>query len=110
METLVKGDIVVVPFPFSDLSAAKKRPVVVVAQLDGDDVILCQITSIARSDAYALPLTFGDFASGALPQASIIRPNRIFTAERSIISYKAGSLKVKKIKEVENVLVKLITS
>lgn len=43
MGRFVKGDVVVVPFPFSDLSAAKHRPVL--ASLAGDDVILCQITS-----------------------------------------------------------------
>lgn len=37
-----KGDVVVLPFPFSDLSASKKRPAVVVATLTGDDVICCQ--------------------------------------------------------------------
>jgi len=41
----VKGDVVVLPFPFSDLSAVKRRPALVVAALTGEDVILCQITS-----------------------------------------------------------------
>jgi hypothetical protein len=41
----VKGDVVVVPFPFSDLAQAKRRPALVVAELEGDDRILCQITS-----------------------------------------------------------------
>lgn len=45
MGAFVKGDVVVVPFPFSDLSAAKRRPALVVAALSGNDVILCQITS-----------------------------------------------------------------
>jgi hypothetical protein len=48
----VKGDVVVAPFPFSDLSAAKKRPALVVASLTGDDVILCQITSQTIADNY----------------------------------------------------------
>ena len=47
MGEFMKGDVVVVPFPFSDLSANKKRPALVVATLTGDDVILCQITSKA---------------------------------------------------------------
>jgi len=45
MGGFVKGDVVVMPFPYSDLSATKKRPALVIAVLDGDDVILCQITS-----------------------------------------------------------------
>ena len=45
MAEFVKGDVVVVPFPFSDLSQAKRRPALVISKLDGDDLILCQITS-----------------------------------------------------------------
>ena len=43
MARFVKGDVVVVPFPFSDLSHAKRRPALVIASLKGDDAILCQI-------------------------------------------------------------------
>jgi hypothetical protein len=41
----VVGDVVIVPFPFSDLSESKRRPALVLAVLTGDDLILCQITS-----------------------------------------------------------------
>jgi mRNA interferase MazF len=44
MEKFVKGDVVVIPFPFSDLSASKKRPALVVSNITGDDIILCQIS------------------------------------------------------------------
>ncbi len=108
-KSMNKGDVVVLPFPFSDLSAAKKRPAIIVATLAGDDVICCQITSEARFDAYALLLKNSDFNDGSLPQTSMIRPNRLFTAEKSIILYKAGLLKEKKIKEVEDALVKIFT-
>jgi mRNA interferase MazF len=52
----VKGDVVVVPFPFSDLTQAKRRPALVLAELEGDDLILCQITSQAIRDVYAIRL------------------------------------------------------
>jgi mRNA interferase MazF len=58
----VKGDVVVVLFPFSDLSSAKKRPALVIAALDGDDVLLCQITSRLISDQYSIPLTSEQFS------------------------------------------------
>ena len=45
MARFVKGDVVVVPFPFSDLSQSKRRPALVITELTGDDLILCQITS-----------------------------------------------------------------
>lgn len=45
MERFIKGNVIVVPFPFSDLTRARRRPVLVTAELEGDDLILCQITS-----------------------------------------------------------------
>ncbi len=52
----VRGDVVVVPFPFSDLSQAKRRPALILADCKGEDLILCQITSRAVSDGYAVAL------------------------------------------------------
>jgi mRNA interferase MazF len=54
MGRFVKGDVVVVPFPFSDLSGSKKRPAFVIADLPGDDIVLCQITSKHKSDPFAI--------------------------------------------------------
>jgi mRNA interferase MazF len=93
MGEFVKGDIVVVLFPFSDLSNAKKRPALVIAPLKGDDVILCQITSRQVKDQYSIPISEEDFREGSLMQDSNVRPNRLFTADSRIIQYRAGHLK-----------------
>ena len=93
MAGFVKGDVVVVPFPFSNLADSKRRPALVLSRLDGDDLILCQITSQQTRDRYSIPLADADFASGGLKQPSNIRPNRVFTADRSLILYRAGNLK-----------------
>lgn len=90
MEGLVRGDVVVVPFPFSDLTGAKRRPALVVAVLPGDDAILCQITSQPVRDSSALPLSNQDFETGELPKPSNVRPNRLFTADRALILSTAG--------------------
>jgi mRNA interferase MazF len=90
MERFVKGDVVVLPFPFSDLSGAKRRPALVLVDLPGDDLILCQITSRQTKDNYAIPLENTDFTLGSLPSSSSIRPTRIFTADKNIIVRKAG--------------------
>jgi mRNA interferase MazF len=110
MGKFVKGDVVVVPFPFSDLSASKKRPALVVATLSGDDVILCQITSKTISDSYAIPLGSADFRTGTLHQDSNIRPNRLFTADSSIILYRAGELTPRKIREVVAKIVEIVSA
>ena len=56
MERFIKGDVVVIPFPFSDLSQSKKRPALVITSLSGEDLILSQITSIKKYDKYSVEL------------------------------------------------------
>lgn len=91
MAKFVKGEVVVIPFPFSDLSGSKRRPALVLADLPGDDLILCQITSQnSPKDPFAIPLVAPDFKTGSLPVASNIRPNRIFTADKNLIVRSAG--------------------
>jgi mRNA interferase MazF len=109
MERLVKGDVVVLPFPFSDLSEAKKRPALVVATLKGNNLILCQITSQRRDDEDAVGLRIKDFEKGKLNLDSFIMPDKLFTAEDSIIEYLAGKLKKEKIKEVQDKLCEIFT-
>jgi mRNA interferase MazF len=109
MAQFVKGDIVVVLFPFSDLSNAKKRPAFVVAKLNGQDVILCQITSQASHDNYSIALSTNDFSQGNLNRASNIRPNRLFTADQRIIAYQIGKARPEKIEEVITKIVGILT-
>ncbi len=90
MEKFVKGNVVVIPFPFSDLSAAKRRPALVLADLAGRDILLCQITSRRPHEVYAVALGAADFTSGALPVNSYIRPSRIFTADKNIVLRTVG--------------------
>lgn len=110
MGAFVKGDVVVVPFPFSDLSAAKRRPALVVAEAGGRDLILCQITSRPVSGPYAFPISDADFADGGLRQPSNVRPNRLFTAESSIILSRAGTLRPEAMRRVTESLVALLTA
>jgi mRNA interferase MazF len=108
MGKFMKGDIVVIPFPFSDLSGSKRRPALVIADIKGDDVILCQITSVARNDDYAVPIGIRDFESGTLPvEKSFVRPNKIFTADRNLIVYPACRLKAEKMRTITAEIVKM---
>ena len=96
----VIGEVVVLPFPQTDLQAGKRRPALVVANLAGDDLILCQITSQARNDGFSISLLMADFERGRLARDSFIRPNRLFTVEESVILYAAGKINDSKLKEV----------
>lgn len=108
MEGFVKGDVVVVRFPFSDLTQAKRRPAVVLATPGGDDLLLCQVTSKSMRDSWAVTLTASDFETGALKQESRARPNRLFTAEQNLILYRAGHLKESKRTEIVDKLVEML--
>ena len=108
MERFVKGDIVVTPFPFSDLTSSIKRPALVIANLKGEDIILCQITTKQRQDQYIINLNKNDFETGDLKVDSFIRISRIFTLRKSLILYKIGRLNKNKIKEIEDKICKLI--
>jgi mRNA interferase MazF len=102
MAGFVKGEVVVLPFPYSDLSQAKRRPALVVADSSGPDVVLCQITSRAVADGDALPLDGSHFASGALSKPSNVRPNKLFTADSRIVLYQVGTLKQAALDAVTN--------
>ena len=100
MAKFIRGDIVVVPFPFSDLTQAKRRPALIIADLEGNDYILCQITSKDIRDKYSVPIEDSDFDDGSLKQNSNVRPNRIFTADKNIILYRIGHLRPEKINQI----------
>jgi mRNA interferase MazF len=108
MEGLVKDDVVIVPFPFSDLSATKRRPALVLAALPGDDAILCQITSQTVRDEFAVALRNHDFERGSLKKPSNIRPNRLFTADRVLILGVAGRIKPAAVRTVIDAVVRIL--
>lgn len=110
MERFVRGQIVVLPFPFSDLSGSKHRPAMIIAPLTGDDVILCQITTKNRMDNYVVELTDSDFVTGSLPQVSVIRPSRLFTADSKLIVRSVGILSQKKIQQVIEKVIQIIST
>ena len=100
MGKFIKGDIVVVPFPFSDLSASKRRPAIILADLIGNDIILSQITSRDISDSMSIAIEPDDVVDSTLSVTSNIRPNKLFTADESIVLYKIGALRANKLKAV----------
>lgn len=86
------GAVVMVPFPFSDLSQTKLRPAVVLAGAGRGDWVLCQITSTPYADPRAVLLESHDFAAGSLRLTSYARPGKLFTANVSLIASEIGTL------------------
>ena len=97
----IVGEVVVLPFPQTNLQSGKRRPALVVADLPGDDLILCQITSRMRSDGFSVPLALADFEKRRLAVDSFIRPNRLFTVEQGVILYAAARIRDAKLAEVK---------
>ncbi|MBI5162620.1 MAG: type II toxin-antitoxin system PemK/MazF family toxin [Magnetospirillum sp.] len=80
-----RGDLVLIPFPFSDLSAAKKRPVLVLTRPDAyGDFIALAVTSRPQTD-HGIALEPSDLVQGSLPLASWIRTDRAVTLNASLV-------------------------
>jgi mRNA interferase MazF len=94
----VAGEIVVIPFPRTE--SGKRRPALVIADLPGADLILCQITSRAHWDAFAVPLDRSDCERGQIDEPCFIRPQRLFTVEHHIILHSVGKVTAAKYDEV----------
>lgn len=104
------GKVVLVPFPFSDLSQSKLRPAIVLADAGREDWILCQVTSKPYGDAQAILLNDSGFESGSLRVESYMRPGKLFTAHRTLIVSEAGRLKETTFNQIIAAIVALLKS
>ena len=108
MVTPAAGSVVLVPFPFSDLSQAKLRPAVVLAHVGRGDWILCQITSNPYGDARAVMLEDASFAAGSLRVMSYARPGKLFTANSTLMVTQVGTLKAASLQQIIEAVVALL--
>jgi mRNA interferase MazF len=107
MEAFATGTVILVPFPFSDLSQSKVRPALVLAEAGRGDWILCQITSKSYADARAVELRDSDFAAGGLQVVSYARPGKLFTAHENLFLGQAGRLRDEPTKRILEKVAKL---
>lgn len=108
MVTPTAGAVVLVPFPFSDLSASKRRPAVVLAAAGRGDWILCQVTSNPYGDPLAIQLNVSDFSAGSRQAVSYARPGKLFTANTTLIVAEIGTLTTSAFSTVVDAVVDLI--
>lgn len=92
MGKLAVGSVVLVTFPFSNLKGQKIRPALVLANVEFGNIILCQITSKSYTSKTAICIRSEDFTEGNLPVISYIRPDKLFTADTTIIKKVIGIL------------------
>ena len=109
MGSFAAGSVVLVRFPFSDLSQTKLRPAVVLANCGRGDWLLCQITSNSYSDARAIRKSLIPvFGKGSLRITSYARPAKLFTAHESLISGEVGILHENVLKRITETITRLI--
>jgi mRNA interferase MazF len=90
-----RGELLLVPFPFTDLSAAKRRPVLALTASDSyGDFIALPVTSRPQSE-HGLPIAGFDMVSGSLPAPSWIRTNRVVTLNASLVVKTVGRVSEK---------------
>ncbi|MFM8444313.1 MAG: type II toxin-antitoxin system PemK/MazF family toxin [Methylococcus sp.] len=102
MGAFASRQVILISFPFSDLSASKLRPALVLADAGKGDWVLCQITSNPYADSAAIELTESDFAEGSLQRLSYARPGKLFSAHESLFRGVVGRLTHHKQAEVVN--------
>ncbi|TIH20051.1 hypothetical protein D0S45_01550 [Marinifilum sp. JC120] len=87
MGTLTVGSIVTVPFPYTDLSHAKKRPAIVLAMHGHDDYILCAVTSQNNKHLPRISILENDIDQGFLKKdESFAVYSKILTANQHILT------------------------
>jgi len=104
------GAVVLVRFPFSDLSQTKLRPALVLADAGRGDAILCQITNNPYGDVAAIELGEASFASGSLRITSYARPAKLFTANQSLITSRVGAVTPGALQNIVEAITKILNA
>lgn len=105
---IAKGDVVIVDFPFSDLSGSKWRPAFVAALTPGTDVVLCQMTSRLGGDRDAIRLDPSDLDSNKLRSPGMVRPSQLFTGGRTLVRARVGAVNAAKRTEITDAIVAVL--
>jgi mRNA interferase MazF len=98
MTSFKRGDIILVPFPFTVLSSAKQRPVLVVSSdalnAASDDLLVAAITSQVppkpATGEFMIPS--GDLAACGLPKPSVVRLAKLAALHRRLVIKRIGSM------------------
>ncbi len=105
-------EIILVPFPYSDLSSSKRRPVLVISNNNYNknypDILITVITSNLYKDDYSVELQNNDLEVGVLPEQSTIKCHKLFTIDQSQVLKRFSLVSEKKFDEVIVFLNKLI--
>jgi len=100
-----KGDIILVPFPFTDLSGSKLRPALVLTD-EGDDVIAAFISTILK-EKFNSDFLVKKSGKNSLKKDSLLKLNKLATLSHDLIKGKIGELSTEELKEIDKKLLEL---
>lgn len=107
-----QGEILIVPFPFTDLSGIKQRPVLVISKTEdnkkSEDIITCGITSYLRDIKHSILIDNEDLIAGKIPKRSRIKLDKLFTIEKSIVKKKIAKLNKESLDKVREEFIRLV--
>jgi len=107
-----QGEIVVVPFPFSDLSDRKQRPVLVLSKhlynLKSDDIITCAMTSNIKQVKHSIMINNRNLQAGSIPRDSMIKVDKLFSLEKSMIKKRIGKVNPETFEKIRDEFVSLV--
>lgn len=97
-------DLLLVPFPFSDQSGRKVRPVIIISNnkfnQNSEDILVTGVTSNISKDKYTLKLTNNNLEEGKLLTHCCIKVENILRTDKELIIKKIGKIDKKMLKEI----------
>jgi len=107
-----QGEIVIVPFPFSNLSSIKNRPVLILSKnsdnKSSENIITCGITSNIKDMKYSVLINNEDLEKGMIPSKSRIKVDKLFTLDKSIIKKRIAKINSKVLISIKKEFCKLV--
>lgn len=105
-----QGDVIFIPYPYTDLSNTKKRPVVIISKdsINKNNFIVSKIISKKRNDSFSFELKENDLIKNICLESEV-RTNEIFTVNFKIINRKISSLKPDTLKKLLDAIKKNIS-
>jgi len=105
-------DLLLVPFPFSDQSGRKVRPVIVISNNEfnsySDDVIVVGVTSNISKDKYTINLTNNELDEGKLSTTCCIKVENVLKLDKELIIKKIGKINKETLKKIIDKLFEII--
>lgn len=108
-----QGDIILIPYPYTDLSTTKQRPAIVISNQESnnfrEDYIVAKVTSVIRDDTFSYPLK-SEHLDRKMPKKCEVRTNELFTVSGTIIKKRFATLNTLSIQVLIKKVIKNIES